>query len=148
MPPRPRPPRRTPKGVVWRRRLIAFGVLIAGFLVAWFAVDSVGGGGTKTTAATSLAAAPPPFRIVFPEGFTREQMAARVDAVAGIAERKRGKKVKLSSKTYLAATSRPRPELGLRPSAARGLPVPGYLRFHGAHYLRPTRGQATRGLPP
>ena len=129
MPPRPRPPRRTPKGVVWRRRLIAFGVLIAGFLVAWFAVDSVGGGGTKTTAATSLAAAPPPFRIVFPEGFTREQMAARVDAVAGIAERKRGKKVKLSSKTYLAATSRPRPELGFGRRPLEGFLFPATYDF-------------------
>ncbi len=109
MPPRPRPPRRTPKAVVWRRRLVAFGVLVAGFLLAWFAVDSVGGGGSKP-APTTIAVAPRPFRVVFPEGFTREQMAERVAAVAGIAERKRGRKVKLSSRAYLAATRRPRVE--------------------------------------
>jgi peptidoglycan lytic transglycosylase G len=129
MPPRPRPPRRTPKAVVWRRRFIALGILSAGFLVAWFAVDSVGGGGTKTTAATGLAAAPPPFRIVFPEAFTREQMAERVDAVAGIAERKRGKKVKLSSNTYLAATSRPRPELGFGRRPLEGFLFPATYDF-------------------
>jgi UPF0755 protein len=130
MPPRPRPPRRTPKAVVWRRRLVALGVLVAGFLVAWFAVESVGGSGSgNKTAPTTLAVAPPPFRVVFPEGFTREQMAARVDAVAGIAERKRGKKVKLSSPTYLTATRRPRPELGFGRRPLEGFLFPATYDF-------------------
>ena len=128
MPPRPRPPRRTPKAVVWRRRLLALGVLVAGFLVAWFAVDSVGGGGSKSTA-TTLAVAPPPFRVVFPEGFTREQMAERVAAVAGIAERKSGKKVKLSSAAYLTATRRPRPELGFGRRPLEGFLFPATYDF-------------------
>jgi len=55
------------------------------------------------------APAPPPppheYRVVFPEGFTRGQMAARVGAVARIAQRERGgKPVRLGAKTYLAAT--------------------------------------------
>lgn len=55
------------------------------------------------------APAPPPppheYRVVFPEGFTRGQMAARVGAVARIAQRERhGMPVRLSAKTYLAAT--------------------------------------------
>jgi hypothetical protein len=58
MPPRPRPPRRTPKAVVYRRRLIALGVLVAGFLVAWFAVDGVGGGGGSDATPTTAAVAP------------------------------------------------------------------------------------------
>jgi UPF0755 protein len=128
MPPRPRPPRRTPKAVVWRRRLVAFGVLIAGFLVAWFAVDSVGGGGSKPEP-TTIAAAPRPFRVVFPEGFTREQMAERVAAVAGIAERKRGRKVKLSSPAYLAATRRARPELGFGRRPLEGFLFPATYDF-------------------
>ena len=57
-------------------------------------------------------AAPPPvpprlrnYRIVFPEGFTRAQMAARVAAVAGIAQRERGgKPVRLTETAYLAAS--------------------------------------------
>jgi UPF0755 protein len=44
-------------------------------------------------------------RIVFPEGFTRAQMAERIVAVNKIAVRKRGVDPRLSSKTYLAATA-------------------------------------------
>jgi UPF0755 protein len=49
---------------------------------------------------------PKPFRVVFPEGFTRAQMAQRVQVVAKIAERKKGKPVVLSGKEYLLATKR------------------------------------------
>jgi len=107
---------------------VAFGVLIVGFLVAWFAVESVGGGGSNPEP-TTLAVAPRPFRVVFPEGFTRDQMAERVAAVAGIAERKRGKKVKLSSPAYLAATRRPRPELGFGRRPLEGFLFPATYDF-------------------
>ncbi len=123
MPPRPRPPRRTPKAVVYRRRILAFGVLLAGFLLAWFAVDSVGGGGSDPKPTTAVIA-PKSFRVVFPEGFTREQMAERVTVVARIAERERGRKTKLSARTYLAPTARPRREPGFGP---RPLPLEGFL---------------------
>jgi len=55
---------------------------------------------------TTLAAPPPPkpFRIVFPEGFTRAQMGERVQVVAKIAERKKGKPVALDRRQYLLAT--------------------------------------------
>jgi UPF0755 protein len=52
---------------------------------------------------------PPPhaYRVVFPEGFTRAQMGARVGAVAKIAERERhGRPVRLKGRTYLAASRR------------------------------------------
>ena len=49
---------------------------------------------------------PKPFRVIFPEGFTRAQMAERVGVVAGIAERKRGGTVRLSSAAYGRATRR------------------------------------------
>ncbi len=44
--------------------------------------------------------APKPFRIVFPEGFTRAQMAVRVHDVAQIARRKSHKPVKLNAAAY------------------------------------------------
>jgi UPF0755 protein len=47
---------------------------------------------------------PKPFRIVFPEGFTRAQMAVRVHDVAAIARRKSHKPVKLNAVRYLAAS--------------------------------------------
>jgi uncharacterized YceG family protein len=58
-----------------------------------------------TTTTTAHVAPPPkPFRIVFPEGFTRLQMGARVKAVAKIAERERHKPVRLSQTAYLVAS--------------------------------------------
>lgn len=47
---------------------------------------------------------PPTFRVVFPEGFTREQMAARVGAVAARAGRVSGTPFALTRPGYLAAT--------------------------------------------
>jgi UPF0755 protein len=128
MPPRARPPRRppTPKSVVYRRRLIALAVLVAGFAIAWFVVASVssGGGGAEPKTTTAAVVAPKPFRVVFPEGFTREQMAERVDAVGKIARRERGKRVRISSRAYRAATSRPRRQPGF---GSRPLPLEGFL---------------------
>ena len=124
MPPRPRPPQRTPRSVVYRRRLVALGVLIAGFAVAWFAVAGVGGNDKPTPPPTTALAAPKPFRIVFPEGFTRKQMAARVTAVGKIAQRERGKRVRLKERTFLAATARPRHQPGF---GVKAYPLEGFL---------------------
>jgi UPF0755 protein len=124
MPPRPRPPRRTPRSVVYRRRLVAIGVLAAGFAIAWFAVGSVRGGGEEPTTTAAAVVPPRPFRVVFPEGFTREQMAERVAAVARIAEHERGRRPKLSGPRYLADTRRPRREPGF---GARLRPLEGFL---------------------
>lgn len=44
------------------------------------------------------------FRILFPEGFTRAQMAARVKAVVAIAENEGHRKVALSERRYLSAS--------------------------------------------
>jgi UPF0755 protein len=117
------PPRRPPRSVIYRRRLVALGVLAAGFLVAWFAVGWVRGGSDEPTT-TAPVLPPRPFRVVFPEGFTREQMAARVAAVARIAERERGRRPKLAAAAYLATTRRPRREPGF---GARRLPLEGFL---------------------
>ena len=64
------------------------------------------------------------FRVVFPEGFTRAQMAARVGAVAKIAEQESHRKVKLSGSEYTAATAKPRRFPGFGP---RKLPYEGFL---------------------
>jgi UPF0755 protein len=47
---------------------------------------------------------PKPFRIVFPEGFTREQMAARVKVVAKIADAEHRGRVRINELAYLAAS--------------------------------------------
>jgi UPF0755 protein len=124
MPPRPRPPTRTPKAVVYRRRLIAVGVLAAAVLLAWLAVASVGGNDKPKPPPPTVLAKPKPFRVVFPEGFTRKQMAARVTAVAGIARRERGKRVRIKAGAYLEATARLRQEPGF---GRRALPLEGFL---------------------
>lgn len=49
-----------------------------------------------------------PLRIVFPEGFTRSQMAKRIAAVDAIARRKRHVRPRLSARAYLRATARSR----------------------------------------
>jgi uncharacterized YceG family protein len=129
MPPRPRAPQRTPRTVVYRRRIVALAVLVAGFVAAWFIVGSIGGGKKHETTALSLL--PKPFEIVFPEGFTREQMGERVTTVAKIAEGERGKKPRLTGGRYLKQTARARrePGFGTRPLALEGFLFPATYQF-------------------
>ncbi len=105
-------------------------VLLLGGL-GWLAVAAIGGGNssdqagqtqtlsstlvyrtvTRTTATgtvETVIAMPKPFHVVFPEGFTRKQMADRVAAVAKIAARKGKIRPKLSRASYLSATAKPR----------------------------------------
>jgi cell division protein YceG involved in septum cleavage len=72
------------------------------------------GGGAGSTAAPS---GPEILRIIFPDGFTRVQMAQRVGAVRGIARRTRGVTMRATPKGYLAAT--------------RSSPVPGQFSRDG-----------------
>jgi UPF0755 protein len=131
MPPRQRPPRRTPRSVVYRRRLAALAVLVAAIAAVWFIVASVQGGNDTKTQPTVPVAAPKPFRIVFPEGFTRAQMAQRVAAVAKIAQKERGRKPKLKASTYLAATKRPRFIPGFGKHPLEGFLFPATYDFTG-----------------
>jgi uncharacterized YceG family protein len=132
IPPRQgRPPEGPSPRQVARRRALALGVLVIllGGL-GWLAVAAIGGGDsnqagqvstlsstlvyrtvTRTTATgpvVTVIAMPKPFHVVFPEGFTRKQMADRVEAVAKIAARKRKIRPRLSKAAYLAATAKPR----------------------------------------
>ena len=61
---------------------------------------------TETIVVTEATPPPKPLHIVFPEGFTRKQMAARITAVNEIARRRRHVKPKLNAKDYLALTRR------------------------------------------
>ncbi|HEY7421863.1 MAG TPA: endolytic transglycosylase MltG [Gaiellaceae bacterium] len=98
---------------------------LVGVCALLVAASAAGCGGTG-------AAAPPTttvrqlrqFRVVFPEGFTRAQMAARVTAVSKIAEHESHRKVKLSGDEYAAATAKPRTFPGFGP---RKLPFEGFL---------------------
>ena len=100
--------RQTPsRGRIAARRLIALVVLVGGLAVAvWLVVSALGsvGGGEKETK-PAAPVAPPVLKIIFPEGFTRDQMAARIKAVNQIARNKRKINPRLSSKAYLAATA-------------------------------------------
>jgi len=116
---KPRPSRRR---ILVRRVVAAVALLLV-----------LGGIGAALAMRGSSNAAPPPtttirqlrqFRIVFPEGFTRAQMAQRAQAVAKIAKREGRRKVKLSAKTYLAATAHRRAIPGF---GAKKLPLEGFL---------------------
>jgi uncharacterized YceG family protein len=131
IPPRPGRPEEGPsRRQVARRRTLALGVLVLvlGGL-GWLAVAAIGGGDenpqteqtttsstlvyrtvtrtTKSGPVETVIAMPKPFHVVFPEGFTRREMADRVAAVDKIAERKRHVRARLSKTAYLAATRRP-----------------------------------------
>src|SRR5205814_791537 len=130
-----RPPEPPPQRVSRRRILLRRAAAIAGLLVAAaIAVGIVkvaGGGGSPAPATTTVALPPPkPLRIVFPEGFTRLDMAGRVQAVVRIAERKRHVRPRLSRKSYLAAT-RPRriPSFGAKKRPLEGFLFPATYDF-------------------
>ena len=104
-------PMKKPRGPspeqIRRRRIAALtgigAALVAVVIAIVVALPHVRG----SQAATPTIAAPPkPFRVIFPEGFDRAQMAERVQAVAKIAQRKRGRPVVLSGQQYLLASKR------------------------------------------
>jgi UPF0755 protein len=100
------PERRRPSPAhIRRRRLIALTALVGAIVLVVVAVAVALPHVHHERAAPPPPPPPPkPFRVIFPEGFTRAQMAQRVDAVAKIATRKRGRPVALSGKQYLRAT--------------------------------------------
>jgi UPF0755 protein len=86
-------------------------LLVAVGAVAWVGAMAIGA--TRDEAAppppTTTAPPPPkPLRIIFPEGFTRAEMAARITAVNAIARRTRKISPRLSERQYLRLTARSR----------------------------------------
>jgi peptidoglycan lytic transglycosylase G len=125
-PPLTRNGRRPTREQLIARRALAIGalLLVVG-VIAWGAFALLdtgsGSGGTRVPA---LPPPPKPLRIIFPEGFTRRDMAARITAVDKIAKRKRGVTPKLSARAYLAATQRPR---RIESFGAKRYPLEGFL---------------------
>jgi UPF0755 protein len=111
MPPvrgRPRPS----TGQLLVRRAFALGLLVAVVaLGGWVGALAIGATGDEAAPPPPTTTAPPPpkpLRIVFPEGFTRREMADRITAVNGIARRTRKIKPKLSEREYVRLTARSR----------------------------------------
>ena len=109
----PMPPVRRHRGPTRRqiivRRVVALALLTAGLGFLLF-VAAIGVGAIRERAQPPppVVAPPPPpkpLKIIFPEGFTRKQMAARVAAVKKIALTKRKKKTRVTAKAYLAASA-------------------------------------------
>ena len=100
----PRRPRPSPEQAR-RRRFAALGAIVICGALAVVAVAVALPHVHRTKAAPPPPPPPPkPFRVIFPEGFTRSQMADRVGAVAKIAARKRHGPVALAGRPYLRAS--------------------------------------------
>ncbi len=111
------------------RRLLALVVLLGVVAAAaWLALSQARGGDEPEVTTTAPPPPPPPkiLRIVFPEGFTRRQMAERIEAVNRIAKQKRDVQTRLSPRRFLALTERtaaPKPFT----KHAKGHPLEGFL---------------------
>jgi UPF0755 protein len=103
------PLRRPTRRAVARRRLVAVALIVALVGVGVWAATAALEGTKKTVPppppTTGAIVPPKTFRVIFPEGFTREEMAARISAVDAIAQRKRGFDPAITAKGYLAATA-------------------------------------------
>ena len=125
------------------RRAAALGGLLLGiaalvgigFGVRSLAADDSTAPPPTTQAQTQTTTAPPPLavlRIVFPEGFTRRQMAERIAAVNEIARKKRHVRTKLRPPEYLADTKKeplPRDFRGAKPPDLEGFLFPATYDF-------------------
>ena len=97
---------------------------LVGLCAALVVAAAAGCGGGGSDAPTTTIRQLRQFRVLFPEGFTREQMAARAQAVAKIAVHESHRKVKLSGSSYAAATAKPRVIAGF---GSKKLPLEGFL---------------------
>jgi peptidoglycan lytic transglycosylase G len=100
----PVPPRRpgpSARRVRARRAGALLALLVLAGIAALAAADLFRGRGERT-------AVQPTFSVVFPEGFTREQMAARVGVEAARAARATGEHFALSEQSYAAASTHAR----------------------------------------
>jgi len=82
------------------------------------------GGGSDAANPTTTVRQLRQFRILFPEGFTRVQMGARAGTVAKIAVNESHRKVKISGRSYAAATAKQRVIAGF---GRKKLPLEGFL---------------------
>jgi UPF0755 protein len=97
---------------------------LVGLCAALVVAAAAGCGGGGSNAPTTTVRQLRQFRVLFPEGFTRVQMAARAEAVAKIAVHESHRKVRLSGSSYAAATAKPRVIAGF---GKKKLPLEGFL---------------------
>jgi len=113
-PVRPPIPGRQPpsrRRVVVRRTLAVVVMLAAVAFVAWLGALALGAVREAEPPPPPPTTAPPPpkpLKIIFPEGFTIEQMAERITAVNRIARERRNVKTKLKAPQYLRLTQQSR----------------------------------------
>jgi UPF0755 protein len=126
----PRRNGRPSRSTIYLRRVVALVVLVGGFAIAgWALARGVGGSEEDAAPPTTTRAAAPPqkvLRIVFPEGFTRKQMAERITSVNGIAQRKRKVRPRLRESQYLKLTAHGTPPPTFRKDA-KGRSLEGFL---------------------
>ena len=108
---------------------IVLGILLGAAAIAIAVVvlrSSADDSAAATTSADTPVSALPTLKIVFPEGFTREEMARRIGAVNRIAKEERGLETALVPKEYLAETRRSSipAEFG---AEKKRLPLEGFL---------------------
>ena len=138
----PRPPRhehpRPSRRRIFLRRAVALAFILGVLALLVGSAWAVLGGRGEEAAPPPAPAAPPPktLRIIFPEGFTREQMAKRIGEVNVIAREKRKVRPKLSPARYRALTdgsSRvpPRFLAGGKPPNLEGFLFPATYEFTG-----------------
>jgi UPF0755 protein len=116
------------------RRAVALVALLALVAVVASAAMAVLGGGEEAAPPPPAPVAPKPLKIIFPEGFTRTQMAERIGEVNKIAQQKRNVSPRLSPSRYLALTDSsarvPRPFLTEgRPPNLEGFLFPATYEF-------------------
>jgi uncharacterized YceG family protein len=99
-------PQRPSRRTVVRRRILAVFVLIVAAVAAAAAFAVTQQDAPPPPPPPPAPKPPKPFRIVFPEGFTRAQMADRVAAVAEIAREKRNANVAIGRGPYLEQSRR------------------------------------------
>jgi UPF0755 protein len=87
-----------------RRRLLALIILAGSIGLLYIAVSAALDRSSRTRSTTTTVVKP--FKIVFPEGFTRRNMATRITTVAQIASKERGVKPALSADKYKKLTRR------------------------------------------
>jgi UPF0755 protein len=106
-PPPERPPGPSRLRILARRTvgLILLAAVLAVVGLVGFAIAGVLREKDKAKPKPTPIAAPPTLKIIFPEGFTRAEMAERIRAVNQIASSKRKINPKLSPRAYLAVTA-------------------------------------------
>ncbi len=123
MPPKPGPPpRQVPRRRIRRRRLAAAAGVVVVLAVVFGLVELARGRKSSGGPTTSALVFPKPFKIVFPEGFSRRDMAHRVQVVARIAQSKHRGHVRLSQRGHDVGAARPEAAVRVRRQLEPGRP--------------------------